>query len=119
LVELVNLDEGTPSGRIAETVTALRGACRGVAAFTDPTARAMAMLKNNQLMAVIVSAQQLAPPGASLEPAITRFAENARGIAPVTALYGDLLTSEFDAARAAGITYWINPLERIRVAEAA
>lgn len=112
-VELINIDEGTPSGRIADTVSALRGVCRGVAAFTVPTARAMCVLRNHQMMAVMVNTQQLAPAGVSREPAIARFAEAAKGVAPVTGLYGDLLPGELIAAREAGIIYWINPLERI------
>ncbi len=118
-VELINLDEGTPSSRIAEAVSNLRGLCRGVSAFTDPTRRAMSVLKNNQLMCIVVSAAQLAPSGASLETPIARFAEASRGIAPITALYGELLPSEIAAAREAGITYAIDPVQRRRTLAAA
>lgn len=119
MVELINLDEGTPSSRVGDAVMNLRGFCRGVSAFSDPTRRAMAVLKNNNLMSFGVNAHQLAPFGASLEAPIKAFAEAARGVAPITALRGDLLPSELQAAREAGITYTIRSIERVRAGRSA
>lgn len=118
-VELVNLDEGTPASRIAEAVGSLRGLCRGVSAQADPTRRAMSALKNNNLMCIVISTAHLARPGVNLEDSIKRFADAARGVAPITTLRGRLLPCEFAAARDAGITYAIHPGDRRRIAARA
>lgn len=106
-VELINLDEGTPAIRVGEATTLLAGMLRGVVAYTDPTARALAILRDNRLLGVTVSADQLGRGDADRRPGIMHFALAARRVAPTTAIRGAMTTNELAVARQAGVTYLI------------
>jgi hypothetical protein len=106
-VELVNLDEGTPAIRVGEATMLLAGLLRGVLAFTDPTSRALAVLRDNRLLGVTVSAEQLGRGEADRLLGIAQFALAARRVAPTSAICGRITAEEVAAARRAGVTYLI------------
>lgn len=107
IVEIVNLDEGTPASRVSEAVGFLAGSCRAVVAFTDPTVRALAALQGTHIGGVTVEASQLGAPGADRRPSIAAFADAARSVSIRTAIRGVLTEPELTAAKAAGVTYLI------------
>lgn len=106
-VELINLDEGTPAIRVGEATMLLAGMVRGVVAYTDPTTRALAILRDNRLLGVTVSADQLGRGDADRRPGIMHFALAARRVAPTTAIRGVMTADELVVARQAGVTYLI------------
>ncbi len=108
IVEIVNLDEGTPASRISEAVGFLAGSCRAVVAFTDPTLRALGALRGAHIGGVTVEASQLGAPGSDRRVAIAAFADAARAVAVRTAIRGILSEPELAAAKAAGVTYLIH-----------
>lgn len=117
VVEIVNVDEGTPISRISEAVAFLAGACRAINGFTDPTARALAALRGARIGAATVDVDQLGKPGADRSTAIVNFAEMAKASGVRTALRGVMTELEAAAARASGVTYLIRcPVEARRQA---
>jgi GGDEF domain-containing protein len=118
IIEIVNLDEGTPASRVREAVSFLHGACRTVVAFTDPTARALAPLRDAGVGGVTVEAEQFGRLGSDRRLAIAAFAESAKAVSVRTAIRGVLSEMELAAARAVDITYLIVPQREKRLAAA-
>lgn len=117
VVEIVNIDEGTPLGRISEAVALLTGACRAINGFTDPTSRSLAALRGARIAGATIDIDQLGKPGTDRSAAIVHFAEVAKGAAIRSAIRGVMSELEAAAARACEITYLIRcPAETRRQA---
>lgn len=106
ILELVDIDRGTPTGRLVEVAGLLKTLCRAVFARIQGGKDAMAPLVGARLAGVTLDAGELAGVDERKTAAlILDFAKQAKGLAPALAVQG--LSSEvmFAIAETAGLTH--------------
>lgn len=105
MVELIDLDAGTPAGRLIEVAGLLKTICRGVFARVQPGAANFAALKDARLMGLTLDAGDLGPDPSRVAAQILSFGKLVRGLAPAISVHG--LSSEvlLAVAETAGLTH--------------
>ena len=105
MVEMIDIDRGTPHGRLVEVTGLLKTICRGVFARTQPSKEALVALKDARLTGLTLDAGDLAGGDARLAAQILDFGRQARGIASALMIQG--LTSDvmYSVAETAGLTH--------------
>ena len=105
LIELVDVDRGTPQGRLIEVCGLLRTLCRGVFARVQAGRDEMALFREARLAGVTLDAAEYAGDDARLAAAMIDLGKQARGQTPLIAVQG--LTSQvmFAVAETAGMTH--------------
>lgn len=105
MVELVDVDRGTPQGRLIEVCGLLRTICRGVFGRAVPGKDAMAPLKDARLAGVTLDASELPVEDARLAAFLIDFARQAKGLTPAIAVQGLNSQVMFAVAETAGLTH--------------
>lgn len=105
MVELVDVDRGTPQGRLIEVCGLLRTLCRGVFARAMPGKDAMAPLKEARLAGVTLDAGDLPVEDSRLAAMILDFGKQAKGLTPAIAVQGLSSQIMFAIAETAGLTH--------------
>lgn len=105
IVELTDLDRGTPSGRLAEVVGLLNAMCKGVFARLQPGRDAAGPIRDVRLQGVTLDGTDLPGSDSDAVAALLDFADQARGLAPL--LVAQSLSDEgfTDVAEVAGFTH--------------
>ena len=105
MVELIDIDRGTPPGRLVEVAGLLHTLCRGVFARVMPARDAVAGLKDSRLMGITLDAGDIPITDSRLATAILQFGQQARGLAPAIAVRGLPNDGFFAVAEVAGLTH--------------
>lgn len=105
LIELVDVDRGTPQARLIEVCGLLRTLCRGVFARVQAGQDEMALFREARLAGVTLDAADYAGDDARLAAAMLDLGKQAKGQTPLIAVQG--LTSQvmFAVAETAGLTH--------------
>ena len=105
MVELVDVDRGTPAGRLTEVAGLLKTICRGVFARVQPGVGGMPPLKEARLMGVTLDAGDLTGDDSRIAAQILDFGRLAKGQAPAIAVQGLPSTVLFAVAETAVLTH--------------
>ncbi len=105
LIELVDVDRGTPPGRLIEVCGLLRTLCRGVFARVQSSRDEMALFKEARLAGVTLDAAEFAGDDARLAAAMLDLGRQARGQTPLIAVQGLASQVMFAVAETAGMTH--------------
>lgn len=105
LIELVDVDRGTPQGRLIEVCGLLRTLCRGVFARVQSTREEMALFKEARLAGVTLDAVEFAGDDARLAAAMLDLGKQAKGHTPLIAVQGLSSPVMFAVAETAGLTH--------------
>ncbi|HYE44150.1 MAG TPA: hypothetical protein VEA44_00090 [Caulobacter sp.] len=119
LVELVDVDRGTPPGRLVEVVGLLRTLTRGVFVRGGLAKDALEPLRGARLAGVTLDAGDLAGDPSRLAAALLDFGRQARGLAPALAVQGLPAEDYFAVADVAGMTHAAVRAEPAAVARSA
>ena len=105
IVELYGLEDGTPTSRLAETITILKPFSRSVMARIMPTRSAISNVRAARLPAVNASATEVVGTEQKVAANLLAFGEAARGLAP-TLMVTDLPNEGFlSVCTVAGLTH--------------
>lgn len=105
LVELIDITRGTPQGRIAEIVSVLAPHCRKVVARASLDRPPLDLLRGCRLGGLSVDCENLDGDSRSFLLKLSRFAELARSISPLTFALNLKEHSGRELALAAGVTH--------------
>lgn len=105
MIELVDVDRGTPQGRLIEVCGLLRSVCRGVFARAQPGRDAMTALTGVRLAGITLDASDLPVEDGRLAALILDFGRQAKGLAPSIAVQGLASQVMFAIAETAGLTH--------------
>lgn len=105
MVELVDIERGTPQGRLLEVAGLLHSLCRGVFARVPPVKDAVEILRGARLTGVTLDAGELPSADSRLASAIIAFGQQARGLAPAIAVRGLPSEDFFAVAEVGGLTH--------------
>lgn len=105
MIELVDIDHGTPSGRLTEVAGLLKTLCRGVFARVQPGPGALPPLKEARLMGVTLDASDLSGDESRMAAQILDFGRQAKGLAPAISVQGLPSPLLFAIAETAGLTH--------------
>lgn len=105
LIELVDVDRGTPQGRLIEVCGLLRTLCRGVFARVQSSRDEMALFREARLAGVTLDAAEFAGDDARLAAAMLDLGRLAKGQTPLIAVQGLASQVMFAVAETAGLTH--------------
>ncbi len=105
IVELIDIDRGTPQGRILEVAGLLQMLCRGVFARIPPVKDAVEMVRGGRLTGITLDAGEIPGTDSRLASAILAFGQQAKGLAPAIAVRGLPSEGFFAVAEVAGLTH--------------
>ncbi|MDP3854044.1 hypothetical protein [Phenylobacterium sp.] len=105
IVELIDIDRGTPTGRLTEVAGLLNAICRGVFARLQPTRDVVFPVRDARLQGVTIDAADLAPSDTDAAGQLLEFAGQARGLAPLLVAQGLPNDGYFAVAEVAGYTH--------------
>lgn len=105
LVELNDVDRGTPPGRLIEVVGLLRTLTRGVFVRGGLAKDALEPLRGARLAGVTMDVADLAADASRLAASLLDFGRQARGLAPAVAVQGLPSDDYFAVAEVAGMTH--------------
>ncbi|MDO9335019.1 MAG: hypothetical protein Q7T61_01335 [Caulobacter sp.] len=105
LVELNDVDRGTPPGRLIEVVGLLRTLTRGVFVRGGLARDALEPLRGARLAGVTMDASELTSDASKLAASLLDFGRQARGLAPALAVQGLPSDDYFAVAEVAGMTH--------------
>lgn len=105
LVELIDVDSGTPPGRLVEVVGLLRTLTRGVFVRSGLARDALEPLRGSRLSGVTLDAGDLATDPARLASSLLEFGRQAKGLAPAMAVQGLPSEDYFAVAEVAGMSH--------------
>ena len=105
LVELNDVDRGTPPGRLIEVVGLLRTLTRGVFVRGGLAKDALEPLRGARLAGVTMDAAELTNDASKLAASLLEFGRQARGLAPAIAVQGLPSDDYFAVAEVAGMTH--------------
>lgn len=105
MVELIDVDRGTPQGRLIEVCGLLLTICRGVFGRVVPGRDAMEPLKHARLAGVTLDAGELPAEDGRLAALILDYGRQAKGLTPTIAVHGLASPVMFAIAETAGLTH--------------
>ncbi len=105
LVELVDVDRGTPAGRLTEVAGLVRTLTRGVFARVLPVKDAMEPLRAARLAGITLDAGDTAADASRFAAQMLEFGRHARGLAPALVVQGLPSNDFFAVAEVAGLTH--------------
>ncbi|MDX2234069.1 MAG: BLUF domain-containing protein [Hyphomonadaceae bacterium] len=105
IIELVNLSDGTPNGRVSEVSSYVRNRVRGVFGRLSMSVQAFKSLRGAALMGTVMDTVSIGNFNTALASNILAFGEVARSIAPAL-VAGPLPKEDFiDICAVAGVTH--------------
>lgn len=105
LIEIVNIDPGTPNGRLIELAGLLRAHTTGVLARVPPAKQALDALRDIRLAGVALDLSEVAADEAALLAMMSAFHNRAVAVAPSLQVLGLPSRGLFGAAMKIGITH--------------
>ncbi|WP_309645677.1 hypothetical protein [Phenylobacterium sp.] len=105
IVELIDIDRGTPTGRLTEVAGLLNATCRGVFARLQPNRDVVFPVRDARLQGVTVDGADLAVSDADAAGQLLEFAAQARGLAPLLVVQGLPNDGYLAVAEVAGFTH--------------
>lgn len=105
MIEFVDIDRGTPNGRVVEVVSLVSRVTRGVLARLQPNREALAPIQGARFNGLTVDFADLGLTDAGLEPLMRTMAHQMRGRAPALIAQGLAERLHFEMADAAGFTH--------------
>jgi len=105
VIELIDLDAGTPGSRLIEVCGLLKSICRGVFARVQPGSAILPVLKDARLMGISLDAEDLRTNETRMAAQMLDFGRQVRGLAQAVSIHG--LPSEvlLAVAETAGATH--------------
>ncbi len=105
MIEFVDIDRGTPSGRLVEVVSLVGRLTRGVLARLQPVGNALDPVQGARFNGLTLDFADLGLPDARLEPFMRAMAHQMRGKAPALIAQGLGERLHFEMADDAGFTH--------------
>ena len=105
MIEFVDIDRGTPSGRLVEVVSLVGRVTRGVLARLQPVGNALDPVQGARFNGLTLDFADLGLPHARLEPFMRAMAHQMRGKAPALIAQGLGERLHFEMADDAGFTH--------------
>ena len=105
LVELVDVDSGTPEARLLEVTGLVSQLCKGVLVRLHPGRDAVGPVKGARLQGLTVAAVDLGGADSQIAGQMLTLASQARGRAPLLMIHGLSSEGYFDVAQVAGFTH--------------
>jgi hypothetical protein len=114
MVELVDVDKGTPISRLTEVAGLIASICRGVFIRVQPTRDMLAPVRGFRPLGVCLDGGDLAEDDAEAASQLLNFGEQALGAAPLLFAQGLPNDGFFQVAEVAGLTHGAvrSPIER-------
>jgi hypothetical protein len=122
MLEFVDIDRGTPSGRLVEVVGLVSRVSRGVLARLHPAREALNPVQGARFNGLTIDFADFALPDARLEDVMRLMARQMRGKAPALIAQGLRSFAHMELADAAGFTHAsvrARPLSALGLAPAA
>lgn len=104
-VELVDVDRGTPHGRLAEVAGLVGAVTRGVFVRLRPVKNAIAPVRDVRLKGLTLDIGDVAAPESQLTRVLMAMAAQAKGVAPALVVQGLPSADYFPIAQIAGFTH--------------
>ena len=105
MIEFIDIDRGTPPGRLVEVVSLVSGVTRGVLARLQPAADALGVVSGARFNGLVVDFADLGLTDAKLAPFMRVMAHQMRGKAPALIAQGLAERMHLDMAEEAGFTH--------------
>ena len=105
MIEFIDIDHGTPPGRLVEVVSLVSGVARGVLARLQPTGDALRPVSGARFNGLSVDVAELGLPDAKLGSFLRQMAHQMRGKAPALIAQGLGERLHLDMAEEAGFTH--------------
>ncbi|MBI1200824.1 MAG: hypothetical protein GC203_23415 [Phenylobacterium sp.] len=105
MIEFVDIDRGTPGGRLVEVTGLVGGVCRGVLARLHPARNALHPVQGTRFNGLTLDFADFALPDSRLEEVMRLMMRQMRGKAPALIAQGLRDYRHFDMADAAGFTH--------------
>ncbi len=105
IVELNDIDRGTPTGRLTEVIGLLNAVCRGVFARLQPGRNAAAPVRDAKLQGLTLDGADLPNLDSDAVGVLLDFASQIRGLAPLLVAQGLPDDGYFSVAEVAGFTH--------------
>lgn len=118
IVELIDLDRGTPTGRLTEVIGLLNATCRGVFARLQPGRDASGPVRDARLHGLTLDGADLPDADGDAAGMLLEFADQVRGQSPMLVAQGLADEGYFAVAEVAGFTH-VSRRNQIEQAEAA
>lgn len=110
IVEITDLDEGAPQGRLLEIVAVLKPYCRAVLARSPSLAADPRRWRRTGLSGITVDCQHMEPAARDAADRLAQFATRAQEVGPGCVGYGLSCRSLIVAAWSAGFTHLSGPI---------
>lgn len=105
IIELIDLDRGTPTGRLTEVIGLLNATCRGVFARLQPGRDAAGPVRDARLHGLTLDGSDLPEIDGDAAGALLDFADQVRGLSPMMVAQGLADEGYFAVAEVAGFTH--------------
>ncbi|WP_340645363.1 hypothetical protein [Phenylobacterium sp.] len=105
MVELIDVDRGTPEARLLEVTGLVGQLCKGVLVRLQPGRDAVGPAKGARLQGLTISAVDLGNSDTQIAAHMLTIASQARGRAPVLMIHGLASEGYLDVAEVAGFTH--------------
>lgn len=118
IVELLDINQGTPSGRLSEVIGLLNATCRGVFVRLLPGRNAAAPIRDVRLHGLTLDGSDLPEVDGDAVGMLLDFADQIRGLSPMLVAQGLADEGYFSVAEVAGFTH-VSRRAMMQEAEAA
>lgn len=105
IVELLDINRGTPSGRLSEVVGLLNATCRGVFVRLHPGRNAAGPIRDVRLHGLTLDGSDLPDADGDAAGLLLDFADQIRGLSPMLVAQGLADDGYFAVAEVAGFTH--------------
>lgn len=105
IVELIDVDRGTPTGRLTEVIGLINATCRGVFVRLQPGRDAASPVREARVQGLTLDGSDLPEQDADAASALLEFADQARGLASLLVAQGLGDEGYFAVAEVAGFTH--------------
>lgn len=105
IVELIDLDRGTPTGRLTEVIALLNASCRGVFARLQPGRDVAGPVRDARVHGLTLDGSDLPEHDGDAAGVLLDFAGQARGLSPMLVAQGLSDDGYFAVAEVAGFTH--------------
>ena len=105
MVELIDVDRGTPEARLLEVTGLVSQLCKGVLARLQPGRDAVGPVKGARLQGLTVAAVDLGGTDSQVASHMLNIASQARGRSPTLMIHGLPSDGFLDVAEVAGFTH--------------
>jgi len=105
MVEVTDVDKGTPASRLTEVAGLVASICRAVLVRVQPTRDMVATVRGFRPQGLCIDGADLSPLDSEAANQLLRFGEQAKGVAPLLIAQGLPNDGFFHVAEVAGLTH--------------